>query len=296
MTRVNVFIRQHPVLTYFAVTFAISWTGVLLIIGRSGAMSGTAPTADEWFVYALVAMLAGPSISGVVLAALVERREGLRGFLTRVLEWRIAVSWYAVALLTAPILWMATLFALSLTSSSFVPGILTSTDRTGLVMAGVMVALAAGIFEELGWTGFAIPQLRRRHGVLATGLIVGVVWGAWHLLTNVFWAGRASAGELPLSFFLPASVASVLIGYLAAFRVLMVWVYDHTQSLLLAMLMHASLTASVLILDPAGLSGVALLTYSFALAASVWTVVGVIGARTHWRFAPRPRRSVERAA
>ena len=40
----------------------------------------------------------------------------------------------------------------------------------------------------------------------------------------------------------------------------MVWVYDHTQSLVLAMVMHASLTSSVLILDPQGMSGVALLT------------------------------------
>ena len=42
-------------------------------------------------------------------------------------------------------------------------------------MAGLMV----GIFEELGWTGFAIPRLRLRYNVFTTGIIVGLVWGAW---------------------------------------------------------------------------------------------------------------------
>ena len=39
--------------------------------------------------------------------------------------------------------------------------------------------MVGGIFEELGWTGFAMPTLlrRMRYGVLTTGLIVGVLWG-----------------------------------------------------------------------------------------------------------------------
>ena len=50
------------------------------------------------------------------------------------------------------------------------------------MLFGIVVALVAGFIEELGWTGFAVPVLRRRYGVLATGLIVGFVWAAWHLL------------------------------------------------------------------------------------------------------------------
>ncbi len=47
-------------------------------------------------------------------------------------------------------------------------------------MAGIAVGLVVPFFEELGWTGFAIPELGKRYGILTTGLIVGLLWGAWH--------------------------------------------------------------------------------------------------------------------
>src|SRR5262245_15633656 len=115
---------------------------------------------------------------------------------------RVAVAWYAVALLTAPVLMTATLLALSFTSPAFLPGIFTSDQKASILLIGLAVGLSAGVFEELGWTGFAIPTLRQRHRLLATGLIVGI-------------------------------------------RVLMVWVYEHTESVFLAMLMHASFTSSL---------------------------------------------------
>jgi membrane protease YdiL (CAAX protease family) len=52
-----------------------------------------------------------------------------------------------------------------------------------------------GIFEELGWTGFAI-RMRQRYGVLGTGLIVGVLWGAWHFI--LFWEPDSFSVGLPL--------------------------------------------------------------------------------------------------
>ena len=116
-------------------------------------------------------------------------------------------------------------------------------------------------------------------GVFATGLIVGIWWSAWHLLPNV-WSSRAAAGELAVPVYLTATAVGVFVGYLTAFRILMVWVYDHTESLLVAMLMHGSLTASLLILNPLDISGAHLLAYSFALAAAVWVVVAVVAVRS----------------
>jgi len=50
------------------------------------------------------------------------------------------------------------------------------------------------LLEELGWTGFAMPRLRLRYAVLGTGLIVGGLWGAWHLPIN-YWASGVTSGE-----------------------------------------------------------------------------------------------------
>jgi membrane protease YdiL (CAAX protease family) len=251
MRALTAFIAKHPVPIYFALTFTISWGGA---------------------VYALIAMLAGPSVTGILLTWLVSGRTGLRRFLARLLAWRVGARWYAVALLTAPILMTATLLGLSSTSPAFLPGIFTSEDTGSLLLISLAVGVSAGLFEELGWTGFAIPILRSRYGVLATGLIVGTFWSGWHLLPNV-WSSRAASGELAVSVYLTATALGVFVGYLTAFRVLMVWVYDLTESLLLGMLMHVSFTASLLTLNPLNLAGQNLQLYSFALAGMLWVVV-----------------------
>ena len=57
----------------------------------------------------------------------------------------------------------------------------------------------------------------------------------------------------------------------------MVWVYDRTESLLVAILMHASLSASVpFILSPLTITGVALVTWYLVLAAALWLFVAVV--------------------
>lgn len=280
-------LRRHPLLSYFGMTFAMSWGGALLAIGGSGGMAGTAPESDPRFVYALIAMLAGPSLAGIILTALVHGRDGLQVLRSRLLTWRVGIAWYAVALLITPVLMTATLLALSSISDAFLPGLLMTDDRASLLLISLGVGLSAGLFEELGWTGFAIPTMRRRHGVLATGLVVGILWSTWHLLPNV-WSAGAAAGELSTTVYVAGTVIGYFVGYLTAFRILMVWVYERTGNLLMAMLMHASFTASLLALNPLGIAGGDLLIYSFTLAAVLWAVVAVVAIRRRRETSGRP--------
>ncbi len=272
MSTIKTFIKRHPVPTYFALTFAISWGGVLILVVPSG-IPGTAEQSNTLFPVVYLAMLVGPALAGFLLTGLVDGRAGLREFRSRLLRWRVDVCWYATALLTAPLLMTATLFALSLLSPEFLPGIITTEDRATLLLFGIMVGLGAGLIEELGWTGFAVPELRRRYAVLTTGLIVGFLWGAWHFFVY-FWGSGDSSGAFSLTLFLPT--VPVFVGILPAFRVLMVWVYERTGSLLVAILMHASLTASTQILMPYA-TGVFSLIYSLVLTAALWAVVAAVG-------------------
>ncbi|HEX4953361.1 MAG TPA: CPBP family intramembrane glutamic endopeptidase [Thermoanaerobaculia bacterium] len=265
-------IRAHPQLTYFALVFALSWGGVLWVVGPGGF-----PGAEEEFGRLLplvvLAMLAGPSVAGVLMTGLVHGRAGLQELRARLLLWRVGARWWAVALLAAPLVVAGTLFALSLASQVFLPGIVTTEEPASHLLLGMVTGLAAGLFEELGWTGFAVPGLRRRFGVLATGLLVGLPWGAWHLLVT-WWGSSSTLGALPLAVYLPALAFS----FLPPYRVLMVWVYDRTGgSLLVAMAMHASLTASVRIFDPLAIAGLPLVTYNLVLGGVLWGVVGGIG-------------------
>jgi membrane protease YdiL (CAAX protease family) len=257
----------------------------VFIVVAPGGIPGAPEHNAALFPYAYLAMLAGPSIAGLLLTGLVHGKAGFRDVRSRLFRWRVGARWYAVALLTAPLVATAVLLTLSLADPIFLPDIYTSDDKASILLFGLAVGVGAGVVEELGWTGFAIPALRRRHGVLTTGLIVGSLWGAWHFLVNV-WASGVSAGSLVLSLFLPGILVGLLIGALPAFRLLMVWVYDRTESLLVAMLMHVSITSSLIILRPPAASGASLLTYDLVLAVALWIVVAAVAAAG--QFSRRP--------
>jgi membrane protease YdiL (CAAX protease family) len=137
-----------------------------------------------------------------------------------------------------------------------------------------MAGTFAGLFEEIGWTGFVVPLLLRRHGVLATGLIVGFLWGAWHYIAALWGSGDAN-GAFSAHFFLAPFLFYVVV--LPVYRVLMVWVYDRTRSLLVAMLMHASLTANTLFLCLPAAMGEELSIYYLLLGLALWIMVAARG-------------------
>jgi hypothetical protein len=101
MTTVQAFIKRHPVLTYFALTFAISWGATLLVIGGPGRIPATPEEITRLFPAVYLTTVAGPSLTALLLTGLVGGRTGFRDLASRLLRWRVGVRWYAVALLTA---------------------------------------------------------------------------------------------------------------------------------------------------------------------------------------------------
>jgi uncharacterized protein len=156
------FIKKRPILTYYALVFVITWGGMLLVVGPSGIFASKAdPAVLTQFIYA--AALAGPSIAGILMTGLIHGKAGLRDLLARVLRWRVDVRWYLVALLTAPLLMAAILFVFSLTSPGFVPAIVTSDDKVGLLMSGIVMGLVVGLVigQHPSATARRLPHARR---------------------------------------------------------------------------------------------------------------------------------------
>ena len=272
MKAIKAFIRSHALLSFYALAFAITWGGLIMVVGGPGEILGTPERFETRFALVLLAWLAGPSVASIVLTGLVHGRAGFRDLLTRMTKWRVGSRWYAVALLTAPLLVTAVLLALLLTSSEYLPTILTTGDKAALLLLGVVGAIVGGFFEELGWTEFATPTLlrRMRYGVLGTGLIVGVLWGVAHL-PLYYWGSGDLSGKLSLALLLPAQV----LGWFLPYRVLMVWAYQRTESLLVAMLMHASLTASQVIFASLT-AAVPLFTFVLVFGAALWVAVAAV--------------------
>jgi uncharacterized protein len=273
MTPVRQRLRRHPVATYLALTFSITWGGILLLAG--GIPGPTTP--DTALPLALVAMFAGPAVAGPLTIALVSGAAGLRDLRSRLFAWRVSIRWYAFAILVGPFVVFASLLVLTPFSQEYIPGIVTTDDRLSLLLFALAAALPTAFFEELGWTGFATPRLRRRHGVFATGAALAIVWGVWHYPVNV-WGSAAASGTVPVALFL----LLVLFSFLPPYRILMVWVYDRTQSALVVMVMHASLITFWLMATPGvvgtpdAIAGWAMVAWYLVWAALLWVVVAIV--------------------
>ncbi len=286
MKSIRLWISRHPLFSYYLAAFAISWGSVLLAIGGpSGLLSRelTGPT----LAIAIATTLVGPPIAGVVITAVVGGKAGFRDLASRLLKWRVGAHWYAAAVLTAPLSVTVALLGLSLFSSEFLPRYLVGREAEPGAFAMTVptilaVAVVTGFCEELGWTGFATPRMTLRYGIAVTGILMGILWGLWHLVSNLVGSAE-STGRLPLVVYM----AALLFTFLPPYRVLMVWVYAHTQSLLVAMLMHASLVTFWLVSMPQGISGAPQATWYVVWGGVLWGAVAVVAVLSRSRLSAR---------
>lgn len=258
---------------YFALVFGVSWGGILAVIGLDGAL-GRAEIPEARLPLVYLATLLGPSVAALAATGFGEGVAGLRALGARLRAWRVPPLMAVVALLAAPVTMTGTLLALSTTDPALRPAPLTATPDPGLWLTAVFMGLVVGFCEELGWTGVAIPRLRRRLGLVPTGVLLGLIWGLWHL--PLFSGAAAQSTDVP-----PALHLGVLLfSFLVPFRTLMVWVHDRTQSFWAVVLMHAPLAAGQLVLVPPALTGPQMVRYDLALAVVLWTLVAGVAAGT----------------
>jgi membrane protease YdiL (CAAX protease family) len=137
---------------------------------------------------------------------------------------------------------------------------------------GILLGLMAGFFEEIGWTGFALPKMLLKHSALTVGILLGVLHSLWHLAADYLGASAARG-----AYWLPHFAA--FLASMMAMRVLIVWVYTNTRSVLLAQLLHASSTGFLSLLVPLSLSPKNDTVFYGAYAAVLWVAVAVVAAR-----------------
>ncbi len=283
------FVKRYQVLSYYLLVFIISWGGILILIGGPGNIPGTKEQAEKLFIPALLIMFAGPFLSGILTNFLVGGKEGFHQLLLRYLQWRTEARWYAVAVLTGPLLVAAVLFGLSLYNPEFLPGIVTTNNKiTSLVFGIGWGLIGGGLLEETGWTGFAVPRLRKRYSILSTGLIVGLLWGIWHFMI-AFWSSNYLGGTDSWILFVAGFLAFYLLA-LPAYRVLLVWVFDRTGSLPVIMIMHASLSASTLIFQPSATGAIAFI-WNLVLGILLWIIVVMVVLTNSKQLSRQPLRT-----
>jgi len=244
-------------LRYVLLAYGISWLLGALALGAGGAAG---------WVLAVAAF--GPAVA----AGLVVRRSGgsLRGWLRPLLRWRVPVRYWVYALGLPVVLF------LSVGGVIVVSGDQVHLDRLGpatdWIVFFILVWLPTGAGEELGWRGLALDLLQARHSPLAATVLLGLIWGVWHL-----------------PFY--GDAISVLGVALTAFY--FTWLWNRTGSLLLCAILHGAVNASqdALVFVGGGPVAPAMLGVMFVGALAL-----VVSTRGRLGFDDRPELVAERVA
>jgi uncharacterized protein len=227
-------IKNYPLISFFSLTYFMTW-GLSLLIAYPKLISDV-PLAFEDIGTMFLVMLFVPSTIGILMTHLIYGKSGIQAFFLKMKKVNLNFKWYLIAILTTPIVLLLVLIILSVfVSREFMPG---------FQVIGIILGFAAGFFEEIGWTGFALPELQKKYSVLKSGLILGLIWGIWHLFADYLGA-NIELGVHWLPIFLFRYVFAVTF-----YRVLMVYVYHHTQSIFIAQLMHGCFSGALFAFGP----------------------------------------------
>lgn len=205
--------------------FAFTWPIEL-------AYQGVLPFAVPFALYLFLGW--GIIFAALLVTGLALGREGVVSLLRRYLIWRVGGRWYLVAFLLYPVIFLSAIalnaawtgapvdFNTTLARQFFGP----SANLLLFVLPFFLFeAIANG--EEMGWRGFVLPRLQAGHSALVASLILGLIWGFWHLPRYL---ALDSGGSFALSM-------AKFLGD----AILYTWLYNNTRgSLLLVTIFHAA--------------------------------------------------------
>lgn len=230
-------VARHPLVFFFLLAFVFTWGYFWLFL---------APLKLPRTVFVLGGF--GPAAAAFIVLALTSGTRGVLALLRSMVHWRAGLQWYLLLVVGLPIL--------NLLAFLVVPGNLADFHAPGshfvmLYLKEIAFSITIGVaplWEEVGWRGFALPRLQRLCGPVVGSVILGVLWGVWHLpfFFGPFSQTRPDIGFLSQS----AALAGFTIG-LTGLSVLMTWVLNHCAgSTLMAILAHAAFDSSGLALAP----------------------------------------------
>lgn len=207
MPRTTEHARDLPVAALFPfviLSFGLAWGLIVLLVAIPETVIrifGPVSAANPLFILAVYA----PAIAG---GGLVLARTGLPGlgrFLGRLRLWRVAGGWWAVLLIGIPAIYYA---------GAWVGGTLPDRqmpfDNMGAALSAMAFMLVLGPMEEFGWRGVALPLLQRRMAPIWAGLVLGGIWGVWHL-PAFFLSGTPQSAWAFTPFLIGSVAVSVIL-------------------------------------------------------------------------------------
>lgn len=169
---------QVPIISivpFLIITFGLAWGILALFIflpDRMQAIFGELTGQHPLFFLAVYA----PAIAGIIVVLSCGGRGGLKRYLSRLFLWRCPPFWYAFLFIGVPLVY----FVSAWMKGSLWTGRSEFHSCLSAVMALTLTAIK-GPIEEFGWRGVVLPLLQRKFAPVWAGLILGLIWGFWHL-------------------------------------------------------------------------------------------------------------------
>jgi len=234
------YVRRHPVLMYFFLTYIITWTcwfTVILLIEPYIAAPELAPITLLIFLEILLKVgVFGPGIAGLILTLTLYGKSGLREFVSRIFKWRVNPIYYLFAFLIPILIYMIPLSIELMLGESF-PNTIAAYGFIGFIFHYLNRLLLGNYEEEIGWRGFAQHHLQKRQSPIKMSLIIGLPHAIWHIPMFLI-----ESGSIDLLDFLLYTIRVIIFTFLAT------WLYSKTQSVLLTALLHVTVNESSLFL------------------------------------------------
>ena len=227
------FVDRNQLIIFILLTFVISWFPWY---------AGIAPET----------MTMGPSIAAFLIVLIIGGRRGFIDLLRSFGRWRVGLSLWGIAIFGPAILYLIGLGVHLLIGGDAPPFIMIREELNLIPLYLVMVVLMpwnGPIGEEFGWRGYALPKLQNKYSPLIASLVIGVIWGLWHLPSffapqDVVGALYADIGIIFIFLYTMGTIAN---------SIFMTWLYNKSKAsaLVAGIIWHAAINfwAPVLLSD-----------------------------------------------
>jgi membrane protease YdiL (CAAX protease family) len=224
-------LKRNSLPVFFVLTFIITWAmwfpAVLTKLNGGASILGPDNPVGQFGRWA-------PGIAAIILTAFIAGKKGIGDLFRPLKIWQVNIGWYLVALFYQPLLfffakWVDGLFGNAYEVVSPLASVNIDVPIIFVIIGVIISAIPGALMEELGWRGFALPKLQSGNTALIASIILGLIWGAWHIPSIIFF-GETNALNIIWSVanFIPVTI-------------LFTWLYNNTQgSLPLVTIFHAS--------------------------------------------------------
>lgn len=173
-----------------------------------------------------------PGIAAIILTAVYFGKNGLRSLFKAIVKWRVRYSMYLLLIILGIALCGLSLIIFNLiTGQSIRPD-----DPINFVFYFIIILPLSALWEETGWRGFLLPLLQGKYTTLKASLIIGFIWGLWHL---PIYLAINPYGDKTIIFFLMMFIGCFALSVIATY------LFNSTKgSLLICILFHNAINTS----------------------------------------------------